>query len=83
MAIIQRLVCKCAICAHEWIAAKTKDNPEGDPAKVRRCAACKTARWNQGIPSAPAEAFERTANAALVAQKFWIEMICRKRGGAQ
>lgn len=46
MAIIQRLVCKCAVCAHEWIPAKTKDNPDTDPAKVKRCAACKSARWN-------------------------------------
>jgi hypothetical protein len=46
MAIIQRLVCKCALCAHEWIPAKTKDNPDTDPAKVKRCAACKSARWN-------------------------------------
>lgn len=50
MAIISRKVCKCAVCPNEWIPAKTKANPKGDPRKVKRCSSCKSFHWNADDP---------------------------------
>jgi hypothetical protein len=42
--IESRLVCVCDACGHVWL-------PTADPASIKRCSKCKSAKWNQARPS--------------------------------
>lgn len=39
--IKDRKVCVCEDCGHEWL-------PDGDAVEVKRCARCKSRKWNAG-----------------------------------
>jgi predicted Zn-ribbon and HTH transcriptional regulator len=55
MAYIQRVVCKCDVCGHEWLAESVKE-----PARCPR-RTCRSSLWNAADvrePAAPQEVAE-------------------------
>jgi len=44
------MICVCDVCGKDWLPEKTRTNPRRDPVKVRKCARCKSIKWNHGKP---------------------------------